>query len=163
FLSHYRRGMPLWRGCADLAPFDGLHLHWPEAYFDQSSAWWKARFAVDLFAATRKRPLFLTAHNLYPHNRRCEPWMRATIRRVVTRAAAVFVHSEKARELYADEFGAAPAKCHLVPFGDHAEAVGAPVSRDIARRQLALPVDEPICLMFGTVSPYKGHDQVISA
>jgi beta-1,4-mannosyltransferase len=163
FLSHYRRGLPLYRGCADFAPFDGLHLHWPEAYFRESSRWWKARFVFDLFAATWKRPLFLTAHNLYPHNRGDEPWMRKTLRRAVGRAAAIFVHSEKARDLYANEFGADPAKCHLVSFGDHAEAVGTPIPRDQARRQLNLPLNEPICIMFGTVSPYKGQEEVIAA
>jgi glycosyltransferase involved in cell wall biosynthesis len=163
FLTNYRRGLPLLRGCNDVGPYDGIHLHWPEAYFAQSGWWWKIRFIADLFAAKWRRPLFLTAHNLYPHERKQEIMMRPTVQFVVQKASAIFVHSAAARDLYVSEFGAAPEKCHKIPFGDHAEYIGVPLNREEARKQLDLPLDEPICLMFGTVTPYKGQEDAIAA
>lgn len=163
FLSHYRLGFPLSRGSRDLAPWDGLHLHWPEAYIHGRAAWRKLRFSIDLGFASWSRPLFLTAHNLYPHNRRNEPMMRSALRRTVRRASAIFVHSPQAKGLYADEFGADAAKCHVIPFGDHAAAVGAPIAKAEARAQLDLPPDDPVCIMFGTISPYKGQDEIVAA
>jgi glycosyltransferase involved in cell wall biosynthesis len=162
FLSHYRRGLPLYRGGRDLAPWDALHMHWPEAYMARV-AWRKVRFAVDLALSLGNRPLFLTAHNLYPHNRRSEFLMHSVLRHTVRSASAIFVHSLRAANLYADRFGARDAQCRLIPFGDHAAEVGSPVDRLDARHALGLDHDDPICLMFGTVSPYKGQEDVIAA
>jgi beta-1,4-mannosyltransferase len=163
FLSHYRRGLPLFRGGRDFESLQGLHLHWPEAYLRKPSTWRKARYAFDLSLALRSRPLFLTAHNLYPHNRRHETWMRQVLQFTVRKSSAIFVHSSRAAELYIEELGARPLQCQLIPFGDHSQAVGAPIDRNEARNRLGLPDDARICLMFGTVSPYKGQEELIAA
>jgi glycosyltransferase involved in cell wall biosynthesis len=163
FLSHCRRGLPLFRGGRDLAPWDALHLHWPEAYIQSPAAWWKLRYIADLSITLGRRPLFLTAHNLYPHNRRNERLMRSVIRLTVRKASAIFVHSRNAALHYVQEFGARESQCRLIPFGDHAAAVGLPLPRAEARSRLSLPQGERICLMFGTVDPYKGQESVIAA
>src|SRR5579862_321024 len=163
FLSHYRIGLPLYRGSRDFETLDALHLHWPEAYIHGPKLWRKAQYVSDLSLASRKRPLFLTAHNLYPHNRRDEFLMRSAVRFTVRKASAIFVHSARARELYVEEFGATPEKCHKIPFGDHSLEIGSPVPSAEARERLGLPAGDPICIMFGTVSPYKGQEEVIEA
>ena len=162
FLSHYRLGLPLYRGLGDFKGVQALHLHWPEAYL-HSPAWWrKMRFAADLSMAIRRRPLFLTAHNLFPHNRENERFMRSVIRHVVRSARPIFVHSARASELYMEEFGATAKQCRRIPVGDHSQPLGPPLSRSEARERLELSTHDRICLMFGTISPYKGQEQVIS-
>lgn len=164
FLSDYRRVLPLARGSAAAAP-DILHLHWPEAYFSRRDDKWDRlrvqRYPLDLWLAARRRPFVVTAHNLLPHNRGDEVGIFRNIRLTVRRAAAVFAHAETARAQLAKTFGVPEGRIDVIPFGDHSVTLGRPMPRDEARRALALPPLEKICLMFGTVSPYKGIVDVV--
>jgi glycosyltransferase involved in cell wall biosynthesis len=162
FLSHYRRGLPLFRGSRDFGRLDAIHLHWPEAYFRQGLGT-KLKYCVDLKLATWRRPLFLTAHNLYPHNRTDEPWMTGVLRRTIHAAQAIFAHSKAACELYVDRLGARPKQMRIIPFGDLAHSMGAPIPRDEAARRVGVRLDRPICLMFGAISAYKGIEGVLEA
>jgi glycosyltransferase involved in cell wall biosynthesis len=164
FLDHYRRFFPLSRGVSDLPPAPILHLHWPEAYFAGDERWrWlrKMRFSMDLNLACRGKQLFLTAHNLLPHNRHKEFLVFSNVRHAYQKCAGVFVHSDFAKEQVVKTFGVAPEKCWLIPYGDHAFEWGPPLDRTIARQKLGLPQDKTVCLVFGTVSPYKGSDDVL--
>jgi glycosyltransferase involved in cell wall biosynthesis len=164
FLSHYRRGFPLYRGSKDFS-FDILHIHWPEVYFSrkQHFDWFrKIRYAHDLsLAVGSRRRLFLTAHNLLPHNRHSEPGVFAAVRETVRRSAGVFAHSENARQQLVDIFQVESERVWLIPYGDHTDGWDAPLDRVEAREQLNLNANEKICLIFGTVSPYKGTDDVV--
>ena len=160
-LSFYKRGLPLTRGIQVLGGTDVVHLHWPEAYFPKPGRRWQWRFLVDLALATRNRPLVLTAHNLLPHNRGDEPGVRSTISRVAARASAVLLHSQAAIDEWCATLPTPRDRCHLIPFGDHAEALGPPLNQAEARQALGLAADRPICLVFGTISPYKGSDEIV--
>jgi glycosyltransferase involved in cell wall biosynthesis len=76
-------------------------------------------------------------------------------------AAAVFAHAEPAREQLARTFRIPESRIEVIPFGDHSVTFGSPMPRDEARRILDLSPLEKICLMFGTVSPYKGIVEVV--
>jgi glycosyltransferase involved in cell wall biosynthesis len=164
FLSNYRRGLPLSRGVADFPKTQILHLHWPEAYFAgdwPSRLLRKMRFITDLNLACRGKKLFLTAHNLLPHNRHKEFLVPRNVRHAYRKSDGVFVHSHFAKEQVVETFGVAPKKCWIIPYGDHAFEWGPPLDRAAARQKLGLPLDKKVCLVFGTVSPYKGSDDVL--
>lgn len=160
-LSFYKRGLPLTRGIRALGGVDVVHLHWPEAYFPRPGRRWQCRFLLDLALATRGRPLVLTGHNLLPHNRGDEPGVASTIAKVAGRADAVLLHSQAAIDEWCATLPTPRSRCHLIPFGDHSAALGAPLPRDQARRQLGLDPEAAICLVFGTISPYKGSDEIV--
>ena len=164
FLTNYRRGLPLWRGNRDVSP-DLLHIHWPEKYFARKGDAWDwlrvQRYPLDHWLTARRQPIVLTAHNLLPHNRADEAGIFRNFKLTARRAQAVFVHSPEARRRMQEVFGLDETRIHLIPFGDHAVPMGAPAGRDEARAKLGLGHDEKICLIFGTVSPYKGTDDVV--
>ena len=164
FQSDYYRGLPLYRGVKNLSPAL-VHLHWPEKDFGRRGMLWTwirvKRYPFDLRLATSVRPMVLTAHNLLPHNRRKEFGVFQNIRTTARRAKAVFVHSETAREQMCATFDVASERCHVIPYGDHSLGMGDPMPRADARRQLNLPATAKVCLVFGTVSPYKGSEEII--
>lgn len=163
FLSLYRRGLPLARGCAR-REFDWLHLHWPEAYYQgkgDALDWLRvARFPIDLSLATRGHRLALTAHNLRAHNVGSAAGMERCTRAAYARADVVFAHSLAAKEELSAEFAVEPARIVVVPHGDLSVTLGPPLERAQARAQLGLDA-RPRVLMFGTVEPYKGIEAMI--
>ena len=163
FLSHYKRVLPLTRLLRGI-PTDLLHLHWPEAYYRRLNDPWdnfrRARFAFDLKLATRHTPLVLTAHNLCEHNSSDLPFAHANYEAACRRAGLIFAHSTAARTALAKTYGVDEQKIRVVPHGDLSVAMPPPIARQEARTQLSLP-QGPICLMFGTVEPYKGQEEVI--
>ncbi|MGC3988615.1 MAG: glycosyltransferase family 4 protein [Chthoniobacteraceae bacterium] len=164
FLSHYRRGFPLWRG-VDQARHDVFHLHWPEAYYakmhDRFDGLRNLRFAFDLAVATRRLPLVLTAHNLLAHNRGHERLAHFNMAAVARRASGIIAHSEAAAKKVASTFSVDAGKITVIPHGDLSVSTGAPVPREEARAGLGIG-HEKICLMFGTVEPYKGLEEIIA-
>lgn len=164
FLAGYRRVLPLTRLVRDRA-FDLLHLHWPEAYYPEKKDrcdWWRqARFTTDLALATRRHPLVVTAHNLEPHNRPGEFLGQRNARAPFARAQAVIAHSAAARTQLLQHHRLAPENVHVIPHGDLSVPLGEPLPRAEAARQLDLPAGR-VCLMFGTVEPYKGVEEVLA-
>jgi hypothetical protein len=164
FLSDYRRGLPLWRGARTKSP-DIVHVHWPEVYFQRVGDRWDRlrvlRYPIDCWLTTTYRPMVLTAHNLLPHNRGQERGVFRNVSWTARSSQAVFVHSKVAGERVQQAFGLPDDLIHTIPFGDLAVTMGTPLPRDEARVQLKLPLDAKMCLVFGTVSPYKGSDELV--
>jgi hypothetical protein len=73
----------------------------------------------------------------------------------------VFAHSVGAKRKLVQAFGLDPSLVHVVPHGDLSVAMRHPVSQAEARHQLGLG-DGKLALMFGTVQPYKGLEDVIA-
>jgi hypothetical protein len=164
FLSDYRRGFPLLRGTRSSSP-DIVHLHWPEVYFEKKGDWWDPfrvyRYPLDYYLCARNQPIVLTAHNLLPHNRAEERGVFRNVGVTARGAHAVFVHSREARRQMQVMFGVADKRLHVIPYGDHAVTMGPPMQRKEARAMLGLGAGDRICLVFGTVSPYKGTDELV--
>jgi glycosyltransferase involved in cell wall biosynthesis len=164
FLSSYHRGLPLFRGSRRKIP-DIVHIHWPEAYFQVWNDQWDSlrvlRYPLDLWLTARNFPIVLTAHNLLPHDRANERGAARNMRHTARSSKAVFVHSNAARRRIRETFGVSDRGIHVIPFGDHSVGMGPPLPRDEARSELKLQLEAKICLVFGTVSPYKGSDELV--
>jgi len=164
FLSEYRRLLPLARAVPSHS-CDLLHLHWPEAYYlvkgSKSDIFRRARFKMDLRLATRSLPMVLTAHNLVPHNRGSEAFVRANAVAAFKTATRIIAHSTMAKDAVVKAMKIDSHRCHVVRHGDLSIGLGGPLPRQEARGRLSLGSDQ-ICLMFGTVEPYKGVEEIIS-
>lgn len=164
FLQGYKRVLPLSRLLKD-QDCDILHLHWPEAYYprrgDALDLFRTARFPFDLDRATQNAVLVTTAHNFHVHNRGAEGLVGRNVRHANRKSRVVFAHSAGAKQKLVEAFGLDPSLVRVVPHGDLSVAMAPPVSQAEARRQLGLG-DGKIALMFGTVQPYKGLEDVIA-
>lgn len=165
FLSHYRRVLPLARGIRDAPKAALLHLHWPEAYHPRKGDIWdefrQRRFPLDLWLATRRVPLVLTAHNLQAHNSDGNQRAFANMRAAVRRAQLVIVHSSAAARLTSERMGIPHSRIAVIPHGDFSVLYPPPIPRDEARRRLGL-ASPGIALLFGMVEPYKGIEEIVS-
>jgi beta-1,4-mannosyltransferase len=163
FLSHHR-GLPLFRGGRASVP-DIVHVHWPEKYFRRQGDLWDslrvAHYLLDCWLTAHHRPIVLTAHNLLPHDRSDESAVFRNVRYTAQNSKAIFVHSNVARQRVREAFSLSDNLIHRIAHGDLAVTMGAPLPRDQARIQLQLPPDGKICLVFGTVRPYKGTDELV--
>jgi glycosyltransferase involved in cell wall biosynthesis len=145
-----------------------IHLHWPEAFFNKPGRLWriwtrKVRYAIDLQRAAASCPLVLTAHNLYPHDRRNEPLVRPLIRMTYAKARAIIAHSAAAALTVQREFGVSLDKLHVIPHGSWCEDAPPQARLSIfeARAKLGIEKDASFCLIYGLIAKYKGIEEVI--
>jgi glycosyltransferase involved in cell wall biosynthesis len=161
FPAGYRRGLPVARICRESAP-DLLHLHWPEAYYaprqDGMAALRLLRYPLDL--ALARCPHIVTAHNLFAHNLGAGRLMKRAALASFRSAAAVIAHSDAAARLVARTARIDRQRVAVIPHGDVSARLGPPAEREAARRELGLGPG-PVALMFGTVEPYKGIEEII--
>lgn len=164
FLKGYKRVLPLSRLLRE-QDCDILHLHWPEAYYarrgDAFDLFRTVRFPFDLDRATQKVVLVTTAHNFLAHDRAGEMLIGRNVRYANRRSRVVFAHSEGAKRKLVQAFRLDSSLVHVVPHGDLSVAMRPPVSQAEARVQLGLD-NGKLALMFGTVQPYKGLEDVIA-
>lgn len=164
FLDGYKRIFPLRRLLAR-TQCDVLHLHWPERYYPNNLDRWdwfrRARFAFDFTSGTSRCAIAYTAHNLYPHSRAGESFVKRNARTVNRRAEVIFAHSVGAKDRLVQTFDLPPEKICVIPHGDLAVTLGPPADAAQARASLDIPHGR-MALMFGTVEPYKGLEEAIS-
>jgi glycosyltransferase involved in cell wall biosynthesis len=119
------------------------------------------RFDVLLWPRIRQRvPLVFTVHNVRNH----EPsiWASWTLWRCLRSADALIAHTtESAQEI--SRWLGPRIPVHVIHQGDYPFFVGSGVpDRRSARRQLGLPPDGKLILMFGAIRPYKGILEAIA-
>ena len=161
FLSHYRRGLPLSRGCHSGNRL--LHLHWPEAYFRAGSScvadWIRAlRYPLDLALLGIRKPILATAHNLLPHKN--SPLATINMASTYRRAKRIIAHSAKAADQVAEFYTIDRNKFCVIPHGDLASGMPALIDQQQAKSRLSLG-NQPACLMFGALAPYKGIEEMV--
>jgi hypothetical protein len=163
FPQGHRRVLPMWRA---IEKWDGdlLHLHWPEKFFEVRRDGFdfvrKLRYPIDIGLTARQLPIVLTAHDRYPHNR-SGGILRRNFQLTYDTARAIIVHSEKAAEVVRAACPSKPDKVHVIPHGDLSASLHPLPTREAARAALGIPADERLCLMFGTIEPYKGIEPVV--
>ncbi len=141
---------------------DFLHFHWPS--FDYSDAqgnrspiaMTKFFMKMRLARALGYRILW-TMHNLYPHERqgRLSEWMCRFV--FAQNVNTIFVTFPAARDDLRRHF-LRKRGVHVVPHGNYEPVYPHRLDRGVARRQLGLPPDGYVFLVFGQVRPYKGAD-----
>jgi glycosyltransferase involved in cell wall biosynthesis len=106
-----------------------------------------------------KAKVFLTVHNVLPHERRA--FDRLLSRLAFGVADRLLVHAEKLREEAMQHFRQDPRKIAVVP---HGICVNGKVSTGKAEARARLGIKEKhVLLFFGYVRPYKGLSDLIEA
>lgn len=153
---------------------DVVHLHWAHRFLIA-----ERRFPAVLAAALGVRLLLelcvlralgarlvWTVHNLADHERtapRVELAIRRGLAEVVHR---LVVHCDAAATAVRDTYGLpdrVAKRIRVVPHGNFAGVYADDVTREDARRLLALPEDVPVLLFFGLIRPYKNVPALIEA
>ncbi|HEX7181895.1 MAG TPA: glycosyltransferase family 4 protein, partial [Thermoanaerobaculia bacterium] len=91
---------------------------------------------------------------------------RFLYRRIYRRFERVFVHFEDNRRGFLAAYGLPSERVTAIPHGNEAifEELRDPAADEVAlRTSLHLAPDEPVVLLFGTLSRYKGADLLLSA
>lgn len=144
-----------------------LHLHFFDELTQQRSRAQTAARSIaflGLLAALRARGVrqVWTAHNLQPHETRHAAWAARVYRAVARSSAAIIAHSQAARAMLEERYGALP-HCTVIPHGNYIGAYGPPRAQATSRAALGLPAAGRVTLALGTLRPYKGLEDLLAA
>jgi beta-1,4-mannosyltransferase len=150
-----------------LADFDVLHIHWPDALLKHVSmpkqAIRMAALTCVLFwvRAVRRIPIVWTVHNLAPHNG-AAPWAVWWLRAVLSALVDHQVHLTRAtaNELKKVSPRLARQPATVIPHGSYQDELRSGVSRQAVRERLNLSERHFVIGFVGTVTPYKGAEQL---
>jgi glycosyltransferase involved in cell wall biosynthesis len=136
-----------------------FHLLWNNKFehFD--------RTALMLYYRLFRKRVVFTAHNVNARKRDGQDsWLnRFTLRIQYRLCSHILVHTAAMkRELVAD-FGIAPERVSVIPFGINDTNRKTSLDRVGARTKLGLVPTEKIVLFFGQVAPYKGLEFLVAA
>lgn len=152
---------------------DIVHLHWLEdlTWADGDGIESRLRATVRglrlvaAVAALRLRGVATvwTVHNLRPHENRRPHLEAAVARSVFALANRAIIHSHHARIRVTERFGRA-AKLRVVPNGNYVGLYPPDVRQRVEiRRELGLPEDSFVVLVFGQLRAYKNVPRAITA
>lgn len=141
------------------APPRVFHILWNGKleYFDRTL------FMVYL-KALRKKIVF-TAHNVNAGRRDGrDSWLnRATLQCQYKLADHIFVHTQRMQHELVADFDVAADKVTVIPYGINNALPTTALTREDARRTLALHNDEKVILYFGAIKKYKGLEYLVAA
>lgn len=149
--------------------YDILHIHWPEYFIAHPSA--LKAFAGSLgtllamqWLSMRGAKIVWTAHNLQSHHGprpRIERWFW----RAFTRHLEAFIAlSERGREEAEEEFPRMRSvRSFVIAHGNYRGVYPNVVSKRGARESLGVPGDASVVCFLGSIAPYKGLPDLISA
>jgi len=111
------------------------------------------------------KKIVLTAHNVNTRKRDSSDTRlnRLTLRAQYALADCIFVHTEKMKDDLTREFGIAPDRVRVIPFGLNDTAPKTSMTPARARRRLGIPGSAKVVLFFGRITPYKGLDTLLQA
>jgi glycosyltransferase involved in cell wall biosynthesis len=144
-----------------------LHLH----FFDeltQRPGYWQTAARSLLFLALlrllrlRGARLIWTAHNLQPHETYHAGWGYLVYRYVARWSDTVIAHSHAARAALEAHYGGLP-NCMVIPHGSYIGLYGPPRDPAASRAALGLPSNGRVLLNLGTLRPYKGIEDLLTA
>jgi len=146
-----------------------LHLHWPDLELHEASAVRAARRAGRLVthllvARARGIRIVWTIHNLRSHER-WHPLLEEAMWWCLTRLVHAHISLTEAAQTAAyRRFPALRrAQGFVVQHGHFRDVLPEPVTREEARRELAVPGDAVMVLFFGLVRAYKNVDALVRA
>ncbi len=135
------------------------------------------RFPLDLLPLlllrSRRNYLAGVCHNVTPFDIRADSKQvvktsalyRLCYRSIFRCFASIFVHSENSRRELIQTYQESGEKIHVIPHGNEDIFLETNRSQDNGqwRRRLGLPANVPTALFFGTITKYKGVDQLLEA
>lgn len=149
---------------------DWLHMHWPSFAYNKPGSnvrqcLWFARFvALLLLARAKGGQLAWTAHNLLPHDRCQIPALDILGRHlVIMLSRLILVHGPGPAEVLQARFPGVRGKLISIPHGHWIGYYQSDLSKDEARRFLAVPQGKPLFLFIGLCKPYKSLHELIAA
>lgn len=165
--------LPILRAVRSADDVSVLHFHWLSPYIAAST---RRRTAVRVVMTVLELlivrllgiPIVWTVHNVVPHDStvpRLERWFKHAFVRLGF-ASALFVHCEAVKDEVVEEYklpGEFRRRMVTVPHGHYLGNYRDELSREEARRELDLGLDETVFLFFGQIRPYKGVDTLIDA
>lgn len=123
-----------------------------------------ARFVGELDAVrARGHHVVWTAHNVLPHDARHLEHEIALRRAVIAAADAIHVMTDDTVQLFREHVTLPEHKVFHVPHPTYAGAYPDFVSREEARSELSARPDEVVFLLFGSLQPYKGLEELLAA
>lgn len=136
-----------------------LHILWNNKFehFDRS--------LLMLYYRLLGRRVVLTAHNINAAKRdgRDSAFNRLTLRVQYRLCDRVFVHTQRMRDELQADFGIAPERIEVIPFGINNTTPTTTINAGGARRRLKLASGDRVMLFFGQIAPYKGLDHLVNA
>jgi D-inositol-3-phosphate glycosyltransferase len=123
------------------------------------------RTALLLYYRFLGKRIVFTAHNVNAGKRDGnDGWLnRVTLRIQYRLTDHIFVHTSKAKDEMAADFGVPTEKITVIPFGINKTVPNTVLSSAQARRRLGIGAIEKTMLFFGGIVPYKGLKLLISA
>jgi glycosyltransferase involved in cell wall biosynthesis len=107
-----------------------------------------------------KIPIVYTVHNVTPQD--APDRRKPLLLQAYHMADLLICHGDQARNQLVQEFGIAAEKIRTIPHGPLFEDQPR-MSAEEARTKLGLPVEEPLVLSLGVISPYKGVPFLLDA
>jgi glycosyltransferase involved in cell wall biosynthesis len=107
-----------------------------------------------------KIPIVYTVHNVTPQD--APDQRKPLLLQAYHMADLLICHGDQARNQLVQEFGIAAEKIRTIPHGPLFEDQPR-MSAEEARTKLGLPVEEPLVLSLGVISPYKGVPFLLDA
>lgn len=151
------------------ADHDIVHVHWPEYLFCASGLARSvlqagAFIAILSWLRARGTRVVWTVHNLTAHDRR-HPRLEERLWHWYTeRVDGYIALSDGGRDAVLERFpGLAGRPGFVIPHGHYRGAYPDSVSRDSARKELALPPHAHVVAFFGAIRPYKNVPSLIAA
>ena len=145
-----------------------LHLHWTNTVLAGVPADGAAAATTDFlarldrFRATGGR-LVWTVHNVLPHDSVRADDEAALQQAILDRADAVHVLAVDTAAAVAGLFALPPERTFHVPHPSYLGAYDTAITREEARFQLDLDVDDTVYALLGAIKPYKGLDELMLA
>ncbi|HVU15375.1 MAG TPA: glycosyltransferase family 4 protein [Candidatus Didemnitutus sp.] len=136
-----------------------FHLLWNNKfeYFD--------RTVLMAYYRLLGRRVMLTAHNVNIRRRdgNDSALNRWTLRYQYRHADRIFVHTGLMKQELVAQFGVAPERCVVIPFGLNSTVPDTALTPAQARAKLGLGAAEKVLLFFGNIAPYKGLNFLVDA
>jgi glycosyltransferase involved in cell wall biosynthesis len=155
-------------GLASLGVQVVLHLHWTNTVLAgvpaDGAAVATAEFLarLDRFRAAGGR-LVWTVHNVLPHDSVRPADEVALQQAILDRADAVHILAADTPAAVAGYFALPPGRTFHVPHPSYVGAYETTLSREEARYQLDIDVDDFVYALVGAIKPYKGLDDLLTA
>lgn len=149
------------------APFDVLHVHWPEGLYQTRSAlaaWRRVVLLLPELLAARSAGcrIVWTMHNLYSHDHRYPVLDWIVWKMLASLSNAVIVHCAHAADVLRQRFWRR-RDVYVVALGNYIGVHGPCVDRCCARERLGIPEVATVFLHIGLLRPYKGIAELITA